>query len=55
MGMGFTFGEAWDMPLADYRRYSSIWHAWRIPEDRRDNMVVRATQADMDAEWGRNL
>lgn len=55
MGMGFTFAESWDMTLPEYRRYAAINHAWSIPTDRRDNMTVKATQADMDAEWGHNL
>lgn len=55
MGMGFTYAESWDMTLPEYRRYSAINHAWSIPKDRRDNMTIKATQADMDAEWGHNM
>lgn len=55
MGIGFTFSEAWDTTLPEYRRYASINHAWSIPAKRRDNMVREATQAEMDEEWGRNL
>ena len=55
MAIGFTFSEAWDTTLPEYRRYVSINHAWSIPAKRRDNMVREATQAEMDEEWGRNL
>ena len=52
--MGFTYENAWDMTLAEYRRYTSIAHAWAIRADDRVHAFVRADQEMMDSEFGDN-
>lgn len=54
MDMGFSYHEAWEMTFAEYRRYTSIAHAWAIRSDDRVHAFVKADQEMMDREFGDN-
>lgn len=54
MDMGFSYHEAWEMTFAEYRRYTSIAHAWAIRPDDRVHAFVKADQEMMDREFGDN-